>query len=944
MEKTKIRRSLFIGLGGTGMRTLLILKKLFTETYGEVPPMIGFLGVDTDEGEYTNELPLDGNDTMGVFSSENTRVFVEGKHRPTTVILEPIEQMRIVVEQPKDIYYARKKHFYWLPNKNLMALKTLKKGAGQVRSNGRFAIVANSKEVQNKIQDRLNEVANVEIVDNPKYELLDANTDIYMIFSLGGGTGCGSFIDMAYLVRRISPSSKLAAYAVLPNVFRAQFMNEMERVRPNAYGAILDLNWLMCTDWNSTGIKLPLQDGLSWTSQDSPFDACIFIDNENRNHNVFRKTEQLEEMIALSLVTAVGELAKSSTSVLDNLAISATQGEYDIEGKHAWVSGMGVCEAIIKSDDLRRIYAHKAAIYLINQMLNRSGDISEEVMNWIDNVQIREHDADQVIDELSKEGPFPWRAIDKADYSNALDKAQAYLLSQEPNIEEIDSRLQNLTARVLEELRLYVVRSLNRRQGCGIGDTEEILKTIESEVKIYLAEMKKEKTELSAPMGQYKSELESKCEGLATEAKGLTFYKEESLARDAKQIVKLVNQIALDKWDIVRRDKAIVFYNALLTRISEYKVRVTEIKQRVNNVANESRNQIASLRTHLKENDDARTFVYNLSNLAEGVATLDEEHILMADFLDGLKDGTKVYDFGEMETSTICQYILSYTYNINRAKEIGDMDINDVMNKMPSEEFDELVRKLVIKSSPLLLHNFRGYKNGKPAINYYLGVNDFEKSRLYKDNYFKNNIRDAADVNYARIGMKDRLIIFSQMSPIPPFAIDSIDECKNEYENPQQTICFHFDNTIMEQMKANRYSIFPGNTEASELELWVQGIIFGLIKNENGIYKAKDPNNDDLIFEDYWCELASDRDDAYRIFCEKIDIFGPVISEYVEKLRADEGEHSYKAKLKEANDPKKYLEIISQSGLTMAQLNDKANKSTKDCLVEEAKCIKGMNL
>lgn len=29
MEKTKIRRSLFIGLGGTGMRTLLYLKKLF---------------------------------------------------------------------------------------------------------------------------------------------------------------------------------------------------------------------------------------------------------------------------------------------------------------------------------------------------------------------------------------------------------------------------------------------------------------------------------------------------------------------------------------------------------------------------------------------------------------------------------------------------------------------------------------------------------------------------------------------------------------------------------------------------------------------------------------------------------------------------------------------------------------------------------------------------
>ena len=45
---TKIRRSLFIGLGGTGMNALLHTKKMYYDTYGEVPPMIGFLGLDTD--------------------------------------------------------------------------------------------------------------------------------------------------------------------------------------------------------------------------------------------------------------------------------------------------------------------------------------------------------------------------------------------------------------------------------------------------------------------------------------------------------------------------------------------------------------------------------------------------------------------------------------------------------------------------------------------------------------------------------------------------------------------------------------------------------------------------------------------------------------------------------------------------------------------------------
>jgi len=54
---TKIRRSLFIGLGGTGMNALLHTKKMYYDTYGEVPPMIGFLGLDTDGGRLSTAAP-----------------------------------------------------------------------------------------------------------------------------------------------------------------------------------------------------------------------------------------------------------------------------------------------------------------------------------------------------------------------------------------------------------------------------------------------------------------------------------------------------------------------------------------------------------------------------------------------------------------------------------------------------------------------------------------------------------------------------------------------------------------------------------------------------------------------------------------------------------------------------------------------------------------------
>lgn len=57
----KIRRTLFIGLGGTGMMALVKTKKMLYDNYGEIPPMVGFLGIDTDGGVYSkSEKAADG--------------------------------------------------------------------------------------------------------------------------------------------------------------------------------------------------------------------------------------------------------------------------------------------------------------------------------------------------------------------------------------------------------------------------------------------------------------------------------------------------------------------------------------------------------------------------------------------------------------------------------------------------------------------------------------------------------------------------------------------------------------------------------------------------------------------------------------------------------------------------------------------------------------------
>ena len=931
--KTKIRRSLFIGLGGTGMRTILHLKKLFIETYGEVPGMIGFLGVDTDKGEYSKELELKNIASMGFI--DDSEIYVEGQNKGNKVRLERNEQVEITVEHPQALFKMNRDNYTWMPLNSTSALRSLTHGAGQVRTNGRFAFIANSESVEERVNMALTKVARASAVGE-KYELIDNKTDVYLIFSLCGGTGCGVFIDMAYLVRRIAGDNcKLAGFGMLPEVFKAQMTNGVSRVRPNAYGALMDMDWLMGRNLDDNPVKLPLEGGRSWSTSYTPFDACILVDNKNRNLDVYDETRQIEEMLALTLITSVGELSTANVSVLDNLAVDTTSGSFNVKGKKAWVSGMGVCEVIIRSDELRKIYAHMAAIHLVNQLLNKPADVNTEVMQWIDTVKIREHDADDVIDYLIDVKFTPLSGIDRSDYSDAMNVVTSFVNARQIDDEEVETRLQNLISRVSDELRTLVINSLKRSEGMGVGATEDLLQGIESEVRVYLKEMTNELEDQKTLEAQYDETVRTACKDLKEKAKSIF----KIGVDDAKEeVCNLATNLARIKREIARRVKAITFYNDLLTKIGAYQNRVREIRQRLEIVANNSRSEISKLRQNIARNTE--TFQINITSRVEPTISLDSQNILISDFITSLKEGNKIFDFSELETSTIGVRLLQHTYNLDRAKEIGNMDINDVLvllNKNGS--FEDLVRSMAAKASPLLLHNFLGYIDKKPAINYYIGVNRFEDSLLKRDDYFKNNVEEAGDVNFSNIGMKDRIIVFSQMNPIPPFAIDSIsNKCKREYEDPENDICFHISTTILNEMKKTGYRLEPGNGD-NALELWVKGFIFGLIKNEDGTYKYIDEENGDSLW-DYWIDLGKYRDEAYKTFKERKSSIEDQFKKKIFNIISVNGLPYVQDIYNRAKED--YIENYSQLGFSKEYLREhiKEYKGTVDLIREEMEFVK----
>ena len=379
---SKIKRCLYVGMGGTGMNALLHTKKMFVDTYGEVPPMIGFMGIDTDGNQYKKTLPS----TTG-----------------EEISLLPNEQLPIYVRDARPIYDVNKEYFSWVPERNLYALTSMHQGAGQVRTNGRFAFTVNYENVAHKVRSILNQITNASIINNDKYELLGVDTEIHMIFSVCGGTGCGTFLNMAYLLRKEAPNCKLTGYAVLPDVFKSMANHAMAKVAPNAYGAIQDLDYLMHMGIGSNPIKLEyIKD--EYEIRERPFNSVVFIDNKNENMDSYTHIDELTEMISLALVTSAGELSNASASVSDNLEKNIAEGSMDIENKKAWAAGMGVCEILYKSSSISKIYSIKAAKSLIERLQNSCEDIDVIVNSWIDSekVNIRENNNKAYEKELCK--------------------------------------------------------------------------------------------------------------------------------------------------------------------------------------------------------------------------------------------------------------------------------------------------------------------------------------------------------------------------------------------------------------------------------------------------------------------------------------------------------------------------------------------------------------
>lgn len=910
---TKIKRSLYVGLGGTGMNALLHTKKLFVETYGEVPPMIGFLGIDTDGDAYKKELP--------------------SKYGP--VSLAPNEQTPIQVEDAQAAYMTSKPHFGWVHPDNVFALTAMTKGAGQIRSNGRFALTCNFENLANKVRDAVGRITSASIKTNPKYDAdFVGDVEVHMVFSMSGGTGAGTFINMAYVIRHALGKCKVTGYAVLPDVFETMSQYGMDRVKPNTYGSIMDLDYFMHLN-GTEGLQFDYVTSIQ-DVKSRPFSAFFFIDNKNKSGDSYSNVDQLAEMISLALVTSSGELSGSVDSVTDNVEKSIMNGDGMVGNKRAWVSGMGACEILFRGKDMCEINALKNSQRIIQRMISSCQDANMIVNNWIDSpeVNIRENggsENDNVIDFLLPKNP-KYQLEDIDDDMAAENSVNAFIEAVRPRDEEIQNRVLELKTRVLRELHNLTVKSIN--QECGVGLANDVLEGLQSQVNLFLKEMNQEKELLN----EAQPRLQNAIKVASADLKEISsrFFKKRSTLEDLRaNVCEAGMALAINIREQKRRDGAVTFFSALLQAINEEKLKINAIENKLKAVNTSFTNKISALQNNVNRNNSA-SFQIDLAKQAINTIVINDDEIQIIDFLAKLPYPEKFYEIDTKATEEIENELLGYTRHLPTAKKWANTTIDDVMKKMDEEnpeELNRILRMALSKASPLLNINTRGEVGYRVAHFTYVGVP--MNSTILSENNRLECLAGGEKIHYTRLGMNDRIIIYNQIGVVPAYFIGSLESYRQKYKN--STIFSHFDYNLYNRMMKENFSLEPVKEDGSkDIELWVRGFVFGLIKNEEGKYYVKNKKTGKALL-DYWVELATYRNDAFNAFIADIFTLRPQFKEFITTWHKDHGQDAIKQL--RADVKANYREKYSQLFMDNDELLSRGNEQIADLMEKELKFV-----
>ena len=382
--------TLIIGLGGTGKNIILALKKMIAENceHGMADfPFLKMLSIDTDRAMPHAQSAIKTVKDEALYLNPNREVY----------------QLQANFGIAPDLNDYPQIH-EWFPDSLKANLRPaeLSRGASQKKPIGRFTFAWNASEIYQEIYSFMRAPVDVKVaIDKNIGSKLSKEINVFICGSVCGGTGAGTFLDTAYLVRYCNHIAgagyqvKIFGMLALASMFDS--IQGTANVRQNCYASLVELDHYMNKINNGNPYRsfIPaykdFKPDYSAIGATKPFDYPFLFDNFGKGV-ALNSQSAFSEMAARFIYLLTGhELGTHWTSMYNNVMANLERNYSNLNNKDIHYSGMGTFSILYPKRMIVQLCAYNLSKEYLKKILDDSynpQEIEQLVKNFLKEIKM----------------------------------------------------------------------------------------------------------------------------------------------------------------------------------------------------------------------------------------------------------------------------------------------------------------------------------------------------------------------------------------------------------------------------------------------------------------------------------------------------------------------------------------------------------------------------
>jgi hypothetical protein len=585
---SQIQRTMVVGLGGTGGEIIKRLKRRLRRE-GQTTGYIRFLSLDTD-----------------------VRTWLASLQFPA---LEPRERVPLYYPNPENVLeaphlYPTIQHLFHQGRRVDISLLAAANGAGLMPVVGRAAFHLNAGAVYNAMLRAQKDLQ--AIPAQPGGQPLTEEYRIYVVGSVAGGTGAGSFVETSVLLRHVFRSFKyqLIGIVALPEAFAPTLRGQQldAQSRGNAYAVLKELQYLQdgpvhWEDPETYTFQYALGgDTRTITLKERPFDILYVVDNQNQHGGALRNLTDIYEMVSQQLSVEIGSPfgAKFASAQANERAIMGLAPCPETQ-RPANISSLATSALVIPDEKLARYCSRRYLKETVGSRLIGAAPPQREVEQaasaWLLAAGLEDRGSHRNISRALLTDLREDREIMGGEY--ALDPEVLLGKSVAEFLSALAVQEEHFTGQVLPGVKALVERNLERLRAAlpnriaqmleeafaagGVRAAMAARSAVERELSAEAAEMANRqhedeavRAEVADRLADYREELESRS-GLL----GGLFGKRKELMRLAARHQGDLMQMDLD---MAARTAALRLLEAARTHLEEHRRRLETLESQLTRI------------------------------------------------------------------------------------------------------------------------------------------------------------------------------------------------------------------------------------------------------------------------------------------------------------------------------------------------------------------------